>query len=387
MNIPVLSLQEGDAPFKKDPARSFTMPARFYHDAEIYEREKEAIFYKTWHYAGHVSQVAAQRSYFTTSIHQQNIFVARGRDDKVRAFYNVCAHRGHELLEGAGKKNVITCPYHAWAYDFEGNLVSARNSENVAGFKKCDFSLKEVRLEVFCGMIMVNLDPDATPFAQQFDGLEDEIRQYMPSVDDLEFAQRDTYDVACNWKVLVDNFLECYHCHTAHKDFVDLVDMDSYRTITHKRYSSQCAAAPRTTNSKAYSFEPGDVDFGYAGFFVWPNFTIWIYPGEANLSVLQMNPAAPERTIEYQDWFTPGGTLSKQLKEAVDYQKDVLQPEDIGLCESVQRGLYSKGYNQGRFIVDHGKTELSEHAVHHFQTMVVDALGAKLGRRGKTSGK
>ena len=380
MKSPLLNLQAGEASFENDPQKSFTMPARFYFHADIYEQEKEAIFYKTWHYAGHVSQVVEQRSYFTTSIHQQNIFVARGRDDVIRAFYNVCAHRGHELLEGSGKKNVITCPYHAWAYDFDGNLINARNSENVTGFNKCDFSLKEVRLEIFCGMIMINLDQDATSFAEQFDGLEEEIRKYMPTVDSLSFAQRDTFEVEANWKVLIDNFLECYHCHTAHKDFVDLVDMDSYRTITHKRYSSQCAAAPRTTTSKAYSFEPGDVDFGYAGFFVWPNFTIWIYPGEANLSVLQMNPTSPVQTTEYQDWFTPGGVLSPQLKEAADYQKDVLQPEDIGLCESVQRGLYSKGYNQGRFIVDQGKTELSEHAVHHFQTMVTDALGAKLNR-------
>ena len=374
----LLERQKGDAPFTADPSVSYTMPARFYVSADIYDMEKEAIFYKTWHYAGHVSQVAEKRSYFTTKIHDQNVFVTRGQDDKIRAFYNVCAHRGHELLEGAGRKSVITCPYHAWAFDFEGNLVNARNSENVAGFNKCDFSLKPVRMEIFCGMIMINLDPDATPFAEQFDGLEDEIRQYMPSVDTLEFAQRDTFDVASNWKVLVDNFLECYHCAPAHKDFVDLVDMDSYRTITHKRYSSQCAAAPRTTTSKAFSFEKGDVDFGYAGFFVWPNFTIWIYPGEANLSVLQMNPTAPTQTLEYQDWFTKGGKLSPQLKEAADYQKDVLQPEDIGLCESVQRGLASKAYNQGRFIVDHGKTELSEHAVHHFQSMVVEALGAKL---------
>jgi len=374
----LLARQNGDAPFTADPSVSYTMPARFYVSADIYDMEKEAIFYKTWHYAGHVSQVAEKRSYFTTKIHEQNVFVTRGQDDEIRAFYNVCAHRGHELLQGAGRKSVITCPYHAWAFDFEGNLVNARNSENVAGFNKCDFSLKPVRMEIFCGMIMINLDPDATPFAEQFDGLEDEIRQYMPSVDTLEFAQRDTFDVASNWKVLVDNFLECYHCAPAHKDFVDLVDMDSYRTITHKRYSSQCAAAPRTTTSNAFSFEKGDVDFGYAGFFVWPNFTIWIYPGEANLSVLQMNPTAPTQTLEYQDWFTKGGKLSPQLKEAADYQKDILQPEDIGLCESVQRGLASKAYNQGRFIVDHGKTELSEHAVHHFQSMVVDALGAKL---------
>lgn len=378
----LLKSSQGDAPFIEDPAQSFTLPARFYTDPSIYEMEKDAIFYKTWHYAGHVSQLAEQRSYFTTSIHEQNIFLAKGQDGKIRAFYNVCAHRGHELLEGSGRKNVITCPYHAWAFDFEGNLVSARNSENVAGFNKCDFALKEIRVEEFCGLLLVNLDPNAKPFVEQFAGLEEEIRQYMPSVDTLEFAQRDTFDVRSNWKVLVDNFLECYHCAPAHKDFVDLVDMNSYRTITHKCYSSQCAAAPRTTQSNAFNFEPGDVDFGYAGFFIWPNFTVWIYPGEANLSVLQMNPAETTRTIEYQDWFTKGGRLTPQLKEAVEYQRDVLQPEDIGLCESVQRGLASKGYNQGRFIVDNGRTELSEHAVHHFQWIVAQALGANLDKQG-----
>lgn len=372
---PVTPPSQSDLPFTADPKQSYTLPARFYTDATIFEKEKAAIFHRTWHYAGHVSQLAEPGCFITTRIHEQNVFVARGRDGEVRAFFNVCAHRGHELLEGNGRKNVITCPYHAWAFDFDGRLVNARNSENVAGFKKCDFSLKPVRVELFCGLVLVNLDPEAAPFAETFDGLEAEIRTYLPTVDELSFAQRDTYDVASNWKTLVDNFLECYHCQNAHRDFVDLVDMGSYRTITHRRYSSQCAAAPRTTASKAFSFEPGDVDFGYAGFFVWPNFTIWIYPGEPNLSVLQMNPTAPERTLEYQDWFTPGGALTGQLAEAIAYQKDVLQPEDIALCESVQRGLHSLGYNQGRFIVDEELSEKSEHAVHHFQTMVAEALG------------
>jgi len=149
----------------------------------------------------------------------------------------------------------------------------------VSGFDRSQFSLKEVRLEEFCGLLLINLDENADSFASQFDGLEKEIRQYLPSVDTLAMAQRDTYEVDANWKVLIDNFLECYHCAPAHQDFVDLVDMQSYRTITHKRYSSQCAGAPRTTKSRAFHFETGDVDFGYAGFFVWPNFTIWIYPG------------------------------------------------------------------------------------------------------------
>ena len=261
----VLKRQGEDQNFSKDASRSYTLPARFYTDASIYELEKESIFYRTWHYAGHVSQVSEPRSYFTTRIHNQNLFVARGTDDKLRAFYNVCAHRGHELLQGAGKKNVITCPYHAWAFNFDGSLLSARNSENVAGFDRSQFSLKEVQLEEFCGLLLVNLDQDAESFASQFDGLEAEIRQYLPSVDTLAMAQRDTYEVDANWKVLIDNFLECYHCAPAHQDFVDLVDMQSYRTITHKRYSSQCAAAPRTNKSKAFHFEAGDVDLAMQG--------------------------------------------------------------------------------------------------------------------------
>jgi len=227
-------------------------------------------------------------------------------------------------------------------------------------------------------MILINLDSDAAPFFEQFDGLESDIRKYNPSVDTLEFARRDTYNVDSNWKVLIDNFLECYHCAPSHKDFVDLVDMNTYQCSIEKRYSAHCASAPRSTQSKAFSFTPGDVDFGYAGFYVWPNFTIWIYPGEPNLSVLQMNPKALDKTIEYQDWFTPGGKFSSELAEAAKYQKDVLQPEDISLCESVQRGLVSKGYNQGRLMVDAGASGISEHAVHHFQQMVIEALGACL---------
>lgn len=378
MTLQTLNLMPGDAPFRADPSDSYTLPARFYHDPEIWEHEKQAIFYRSWNYAGHVSQVAEPGQFLTVKIHEQSIFVARTRQGDLKAFYNVCPHRGHQLLSGTGRKNVITCPYHAWAFDFDGALKSARNTETVKGFDKSDFSLKEVRVEVFCGLVLVNLDPDAEAFADQMGELEQEIRHYVPAVDDLQFAQRDSYDVAANWKVLVDNFLECYHCHPAHKDFVDLVDMDSYRTIAKGFYSSQCAGKPKSLNNRAYSFTPGDVDFGYAGWYVWPNFTIWAYPGEANLSVLQMNPTGPERCVEYQDWFVKDGVVTQQLRDAINYQIDVLQPEDIGLCESVQQGLKSSGYNQGRFVVDAGKTELSEHAVHHFQSLVAQALGAKL---------
>ncbi len=370
--------QPGDMPFCAAPERSFTMPARFYTDTRIYELEKDGIFYNSWCYVGHISQLNETGQYITIKIHDQNIFVIKTKNGELKAFYNVCLHRGHELLAGEGKTNIIVCPYHAWAYDFDGNLKAARNSENVEGFNKCDFTLKSVKLEVFCGMVFVNLDEQAPSLKSLTGNLETEIRTYCPTVDELVFAQRDRYEVESNWKVMVDNFLECYHCHVAHKDFVDLVDMDSYRTETKGLYSAQISDAPKSLNNKAFKFEKGDVDFGYAGWFLWPNLTIWIYPGEANMSILQMNPDGVEGTIEFQDWFIPTETPSAQLKDAMDYQKDVLQPEDISLCESVQKGLKSKGYNQGRFMVDRGKTELSEHAVHHFQNMVMQSVGGEI---------
>ncbi len=378
MTSPILRLREGDAKFCMNPAESYTIPARFYTDPEIYNLEKEAIFYRNWWCMGHKSQVLQVGQYLTAQIHQQNVFVVRDRAGELKAFYNVCPHRGHELLEGQGRANLIVCPYHAWSFDLDGSLKAARNTQDMHSFDKCEFGLKPIRVEEFCGFVFVNLDPDAEPLKAQTEHLEEEIRHYCPHIEDLQFAQRDTYDVSCNWKVMIDNFLECYHCHPAHKDFVDLVDMDTYRTTVHGIFSSQVSGAARSTDSKAFKFKKGDVDFGYAGWFLWPNLTIWVYPGEPNISTLQIIPAGKERTIEYQDWFVPGGKPTPQLQDAMDYQKDVLQPEDVLLCEKVQKGLNSKGYNQGRFVIDSEMSELSEHAVHHFQSLVVKALNADL---------
>jgi len=371
-------LKKADLPFTANPSESFTMPARFYLNETVYKAEQQAIFHRSWWYSGHISQLRNTGDFITTNIDSQNVFIVRDKSGELKAFYNVCQHRGHELVAGSGNAALIVCPYHAWTYALDGSLRGARNSENVAGFNKCEFALKPVRVEVFCGMVFINLDAQAVPLAEQASELEKEIREYCPAVDTLALAQRDTYNVKSNWKVMIDNFLECYHCHPAHKDFVDLVDMKSYRSTAKGIYSSHISKAPMSTDNAAYKFEVGDVNFGYAGWFLWPNVTLWAYPGDANLSVLQMIPDGVGGTLEYQDWFVPDGKVSKQLQDAMDYQKDVLQPEDIGLCESVQRGLKSKGYDQGRFIVDNDRTELSEHAVHHFQKMVVSALEAEV---------
>jgi carnitine monooxygenase subunit len=378
MSLPILQAQAGDAPFRDEPGRSFTMPSRFYLDPEIYEQEKDAIFYRSWWFAGHKSQLDKPGRFITTRIHEQNIVITRATDGALKAFYNVCQHRGHELVSGSGTARLLVCPYHAWSYDLDGTLRNAPNTADMVDFDKCAFSLKSVRVEEFCGFVFVNLDPDAPPFREQAGELEAELRHYCPSIDSMVYAHRHSYDVASNWKVLIDNFLECYHCGVAHKDFVNLVDMKTYQSRTGGIYSSHTSQGASANNS-AFKFEKGDVDFGYAAWYVWPNLTIWIYPGEANVSALQIIPSGPERTIEHLDWFLPTPEPTKQLKDAMVYMDETLQPEDIALCESVQRGLRSKGYNQGRFVVDNNLSELSEHAVHHFQKMVVDALDARLG--------
>ena len=379
MNVQAIIRKAGDAPVCANPAESFTLPARFYTDPGIYEAEKAAIFYKSWWCAGHQSQLFKPGSYLTTEIHEQGVVVTRGLDGSLRAFYNVCQHRGHEIARGCGEARGLTCPYHAWTYNLDGTLHAARLTKAMPDFDPSRFSLKPVRVENFCGFIFVNLDPDAVPLKEQAAGLEQEIRHYVPRIDDMVYVHRHSYDIKANWKVVVDNFLECYHCHPAHRDFVDLVDMDSYRNIINGIYISQISEAPKTTDAKAYSFKKGDIDFGYAGWFLWPNLTLWVYPGEANISALIMIPAGPERTVEYLDWFLPTREVSPQISAAMTYMDQTLQPEDIALCESVQKGLKSRGYNQGRFVIDPAMPQLSEHGVHHFQSMVAEALQAELG--------
>ena len=372
-----------DRPFHIDPARSFTLPARYYTSAEVHAQERSAIFARSWFYVGHQSQIADPGAYLTAMVGDQELIVIRGDSDdddagEIRAFHNVCKHRGHQLLVGAGTARVIVCPYHAWVYGTDGSLRQARNTDEMIDFAPGDFGLSPVRVELLCGFMFVCLDEQAESLDDQASGLADEMRAYCPEIDSLEFVQRDRYEVACNWKTIVDNFLECYHCATAHRNFVDLVDMKSYRSKIKGIYSSHISNDARTTDSSAYTFEPGTVDFGYAAWFLWPNVTFWIYPGDANVSVLQMLPTATEVTVEYQDWFCPNGRASDQLRDAMDYQRDVLQPEDVSLCESVQRGLHSLGYNQGRFVIDRDRTELSEHTVHHFQHMVAESLGVPI---------
>jgi phenylpropionate dioxygenase-like ring-hydroxylating dioxygenase large terminal subunit len=359
--------------FHRDPERSYTLPASDYFDPEVYAREKEAIFYRSWNFVGHGEQLRAPGSYVTCAIADQNIVVMRGKDGTLRGFYNVCSHRAHELLKGCGTAKVITCPYHAWSYHSDGRLRTARGSEKVAGFDADEFHLKQVQVEELCGFVFVNLDPQAKPLKEQSGELENEFRRYCPEIDRLTLSHRLTYELKANWKNVVDNFLECYHCSPAHPAFVDLVDIKNYRTVTHGIYSSHIAPPGRADNT-AYRIPEGTVT-EFAAWWLWPNVTFNTFPGPANMTVLHIMPTGPETVLEHFDLYSLDKTPSACEREAMKYINEVLQPEDIGLVESVQRGLHSRGYQQGRFVVDKDRTYLSEHGVHHFHGLVLEALG------------
>ncbi|MEM8840159.1 MAG: RHO alpha subunit C-terminal catalytic domain-containing protein, partial [Pseudomonadota bacterium] len=235
----------------------------------------------------------------------------------------------------------------------------------------------QVQVDEFAGFVFVNLDPAARPLCEIFGDLETEIRHWAPDIDRLTFGHRLTYDIRSNWKNVVDNFLECYHCPTAHKDFCDLVDMDTYKVTTFEAYSSHMAEAGQGTNS-AYDVSNATVRT-HAVWWLWPTTCLMRYPGRSSMIVLNIIPAGPERTLETYDFFLETPDPDAMELDAIRYLDEVLQVEDISLVESVQRGMKTPAFTQGRIVNDPTGSGKSEHAVHHFHGLVLDAYARAAG--------
>ena len=372
MNVGVTAseVQAIAAGYHAEPGQSYSLHADAYTDPRWLAFEQRAIFSKSWQWVCHVEKLSEPGSYVTREVAGQPICLVRDKSGRLRAFYNVCKHRAHELLKGEGRTNLILCPYHAWSYNLEGRLVRAPHSEGLAGFDRGSICLEQVRVEEFCGFVYVNLG-DGPPLAEQSGDLGDEIGRWAPDVGQLTFAHRLTYDIKSNWKNVVDNFLECYHCPVAHKDFCTLVDMDTYKVTTHGIYSSHMAEAGKTANA-AYSVEGATVK-DHAVWWLWPNTCLMRYPGRGNMIVMHIIPAGIDRTFETYDFFLEDALPNDAEREAIRYIDDVLQVEDINLVESVQRGMNTPAFSQGRIVHDPDGSGKSEHAVHHFHGLVLDA--------------
>lgn len=365
------------AGYDPDPARSLSLRKEAYVEEAWYRADLDAIVARSWQWVCHAEKLREPGSYVAVEIAGRPVAVLRDGDGELRAFYNVCKHRAHALLSGEGRTSRIMCPYHAWVYGLDGRLVRAPHAESLKEFDPGGIRLDAVRAEEFCGFVFVNLDPDAPPMRESTGDLEAEILHWAPDADDLTFARRLTYDIRSNWKNVVDNFLECYHCPTAHKDFCDLVDMDTYRVTTRGIYSSHMAEAGKGANS-AYDVSEATVR-AHAVWWLWPTTCLMRYPGRSSMIVLNIVPAGVDRTLETYDFFLETPEPNEMELEAIRYLDEVLQREDIAIVESVQKGMATPAFAQGRIVADPGGSGKSEHAVHHFHGLVLDAYAEAAG--------
>ena len=379
MSSDVLNFVE-PVPFDSDPETGWTLPARTYFDPNWFERERRLIFQRSWHCVGHQSQIENPGAYVTHTLVDQPVFVMRNQVGELVAFHNVCRHRAHLVLQGvAGRlsSKLMTCPYHGWSYDETGALRAAPHCETIKDFDMASFSLPPVRVETFQGFVFVNLDMEAPSLQAGLDGLGDALTQSFPGLETWKPAGQSVFDIRANWKNIGDNFLECYHCHVAHKAFVDLVEMKTYKVKTHELWSSQIGRTRKT--SAAYDTEGGKAE-GYDNFhtyFIWPNLGLVAFPGTEAIATFQFVPTGPETTRQVFEILTPTGEMDEIGKRALDYFNDVLGPEDVKLVETVQRGLHSVSYDRGRFMVDPDRSFYAEHCVHHFHGLVVKSMASE----------
>lgn len=209
-------LQQAVATQLQDPDAGLAQ--YFYRSLATYRQELENIFFKSWLYAGHVSQLPAAGDYFLYEIAEESLIITRGSDGEIRALINVCRHRGSRVCEERqGHCKTFVCPYHGWVYGTDGSLRAARHMDAMPEFRKEDHGLKQARVAVRFGLIFINFDPDAYDFNQSLQQVDAQLRPY--HLETAKIAHRETYSVDANWKIALGNYLECYHCDTAHRAY------------------------------------------------------------------------------------------------------------------------------------------------------------------------
>jgi phenylpropionate dioxygenase-like ring-hydroxylating dioxygenase large terminal subunit len=318
----------------------------------VLAREEERIFRSAWHYVGCFGQGNVEPGW---AGQVPVVLVREGGAE--RAFVNVCRHRGSVVAEKPGDRKSLQCPYHAWTYDLDGSLRSVPRAEELADTEQ--LSLVPVRLERWGPFRFVNLDDEAPPLAHLLGEIPDRIAAGL-DVDELAFHHRTDWEVAANWKIASENFLECYHCPVAHPGFSSVVDVspDGYELLAGERQWSQFG--------QLRSRSEADLPVGQFHF-VWPNTGINIFPGRPNLSIGPILPLAPDRTRRILDYFFAPAETEEWIAEFLEFDDEVGR-EDAKLVESVQRGAGSGVIPEGRLLPQ------SEQLVAGFQARVREAL-------------
>jgi phenylpropionate dioxygenase-like ring-hydroxylating dioxygenase large terminal subunit len=341
-----------------------SLPWAWYTDADVLRREGERIFARSWQYVGHTGQLSSEGGFFAAAAGQIPVVITRARDGELRAFLNVCRHRGHVVASGAGQRETLQCPYHAWTYGLDGRLRAAPRSDREPGFDAAELGLKAIQVDTWGPFVFVNPDAGAGPLAEALGDVPRELAEII-DVDALEFRFRAEFELDANWKISCENFLECYHCAVAHPGFSAAVDVspEAYRLAAHGLVSSQVGPLRENGNSFLADGEVPRSQFH----FLWPNFGLNVFPGKPNLSCGPMLPLGPERTGRFLDYFFAPDVDQGWIDELVAFDNQV-GGEDRALVEGVQRGVRSGLLDRGHLLSE------SEQLVAHFQRLCAEAL-------------
>ncbi|MEU1620160.1 aromatic ring-hydroxylating dioxygenase subunit alpha [Streptomyces sp. NPDC005722] len=360
-----------------------TLPGSYYTDPGIFAQEQERIFEAMWFCVARSSELGRPGAFRTVDVGRESILVTRSRDHAVRAFHNVCRHRGARLLtdEGGEVRRAFQCPYHAWTYDLDGRLVAAPNLTKMPDVGRTEFGLVPVHVREWLGYVWVCLAEDPPSFEEQVVAevvtrLGDVASLERYGIEDLRVGRRIVYDVRANWKLIVENFMECYHCATIHPELTEVLPefADGYAAQYYVGHGAEFAADVQgftVDGSPGLARIPGvsaDQDRRYYAITVKPQVFVNLVPDHVILH--RMYPLAVDRTVVECDWLY----LEEVVAEGRDLSRSVelfdrVNRQDFEACERCQPAMSSRLYAKGGVLVP------SEHHIAGFHDWVHERLG------------
>jgi phenylpropionate dioxygenase-like ring-hydroxylating dioxygenase large terminal subunit len=338
-----------------------TLPQRYFISPEVFAEEQNRIFSKQWVLVGHESQLAEAGDYFMTEVAGESLIIVRDKGGEVHGFYNVCRHRGTRLREDRnGHLSAIQCPYHAWTYGLDGRLIGAPHMDQVPGFDKADYSLHAVNLALWEGFIFVNLTDASTQrggyisLEEWFAPLNGKFSHWNMPI--LRSAKRIEYDVKANWKLMFENYSECYHCPGVHPMLSKVSPYDSAENdLTEGPFLGGFMKINRgsglTMSGKACASPVGKIENLQEVFYysIFPNMLLSLHP--EYVMVHQLWPQSPERTLIVCDWFFHPDAFNRsdfKPEDAIEFW-DMTNKQDWHVCELSQQGIASRAYEPGPY--------------------------------------
>jgi choline monooxygenase len=339
-------------------AESYTIPAAWYIDKRIAQLERQYVFGGTWQVVARVDQLQRPGQFVTTQLASEPLVVVRSADGQLRTFYNVCRHHAAAVVtEAEGDAAIFRCPYHGWSYGLDGALKGAPEFEGVCGFDRTQNGLVPIQVGSWEQFVFVNLDPQAAPLADFLGGL---VRRVAPlNLAHLHFFERRVYSLECNWKVFVDNYLDGgYHVPHLHKALNSVLDYKQYTIENEDRYCLQSSPMVSSAVDAATSATRQGDRARY--FWQYPNFMINLYQGYMDTNLVL--PDGVDRcTVIFDFYFDDVSEAAAERNRQSIAVGERVNDEDVGICESVQRGLHSRAYGAGRLSL---RREAGEHLFH-----------------------